>query len=149
LSYKPNTNQWAFCGIKVLKINGGVKLVYLLIGMAGALGAILRYSLGVFFLTNTIFPFTTLLINLVGSFLLAWLTSSLFQRFPMPSTVSTAIGTGFVGSFTTFSTLSVETVQLFNGGELLLGILYITASIIGGLWMSRLGFVIGEGENRS
>ena len=122
---------------------------YFLIGIAGALGAILRYLIGLTLFTNSIFPFATLSINLIGSFLLAWLTTNLFKRFSLSPSVKTAIGTGFVGSFTTFSTLSVETVELFKNGRILIGILYIFASIVGGILMSRLGFKVSMEEQKS
>src|SRR6476619_5346492 len=100
-------------------------MVYLLVGIAGSLGAILRYLIGLSLFTNSSFPYATLSINLIGSFLLAWLTTRLFKKTSFPSALSTAIGTGFVGSFTTFSALSVETVQLFQNGDLWLGALYV------------------------
>ncbi len=119
-------------------------MAYLLVGIAGTLGAILRYVIGITFFTNSPFPFATLLINLIGSFLLAWLTTNLFKRVSLSPLFVTAIGTGFVGSFTTFSTLSIETVTLFKHGELLLGITYVLASLFGGLFMSRLGFKVSK-----
>lgn len=121
-------------------------MVYLLVGAAGFLGASLRYFVGVFFFhESTVFPFATLTVNLLGSFLLAWLTTGLFIRISLPSHIKTALGTGFIGSFTTFSTLSVETVNLLLHGKLVLAFLYIVASIFGGLWMSRLGFQVKKG----
>ena len=125
-------------------------MVYLLVGIAGTLGAILRYVIGLFFFTNSSFPFATLAINLIGSFLLAWLTASVFKKSSLPPALITAIGTGFVGSFTTFSTLSVETVTMFQKGEILLGMVYIFVSMIGGLFLSRLGFSLDDkGEQHS
>ncbi|WP_042349849.1 fluoride efflux transporter FluC [Bacillus massiliigorillae] len=124
-------------------------MVYLYIGMAGALGAILRYIIGVFLFTDSVFPYATLCINLIGSFLLAWLTTKLFRRISLSKAITTAIGTGFVGSFTTFSTLSVETVQLFKNNDIFLGFLYIFISIVGGLVMSRIGFDVGEEVRKS
>ena len=119
-------------------------MVYFWVGIAGAIGAILRYLIGILFFTNSLFPYTTLSINLIGSFLLAWFTNSLFKRLSLSPVFTTAIGTGFVGSFTTFSTLSIETVILFEKGHLLLGILYVLLSIFGGLFMSRLGVKVGK-----
>lgn len=119
-------------------------MIYFLVGIAGALGAMLRYSIGIFFSTNSIFPFATLCINLIGSFLLAWLTYGLFKRSSIAPEVKTAITTGFIGSFTTFSAVSVETVSLFESGNILLGILYIVLSIFGGLLMSQLGFRVNK-----
>ncbi|MBN6206840.1 CrcB family protein [Ralstonia pickettii] len=119
-------------------------MIYFLVGVAGALGAMLRYSIGLFFFTNSIFPFATLCINLIGSFLLAWLTYGLFKRSSTAPEVKTAITTGLIGSFTTFSAVSVETVSLFESGNTLLGILYIVLSIFGGLLMSQLGFRVNK-----
>ncbi|WP_370224837.1 CrcB family protein [Cytobacillus sp.] len=125
----------------------GMEMVYLWVGAAGFLGASLRYSTGVFlFHENAVFPFATLTVNLLGSFLLAWLMTGMLVRFSLPAHLKTALGTGFVGSFTTFSTLSVETVTLFLDGKTALAVLYIAASIFGGLWMSRLGFQVRKGE---
>ena len=120
-------------------------MVYLFVGIAGSLGAILRYLIGIFLFTNSSFPYGTLSINLIGSFLLAWLTTRFFKRTSLSPAIATAIGTGFVGSFTTFSTLSVETVQLFQRGAIGLGVLYVFISIVGGLLMSRLGFNVERG----
>lgn len=124
-------------------------MVYLLVGLSGTLGAILRYLIGISFFTHSSFPYATLAINLIGSFLLAWLTTRFFKKVSWPSHITTAIGTGFVGSFTTFSTLSVETVQLFQAGDRMLGVLYVLVSMIGGLLMSRLGFNLGKEEPKS
>ena len=123
-------------------------MVYLFVGIAGAFGAILRYLLGLLLFTNSLFPYATLSINLIGSFLLAWLTTSLFQKTSLPASIKTAIGTGFVGSFTTFSTVSVETVELFRNGNIWLGILYVLGSVFGGLLMSGLGFNLGNREGK-
>ncbi|WP_436373539.1 fluoride efflux transporter FluC [Cytobacillus sp. BC1816] len=122
-------------------------MVYLWVGAAGFLGASLRYIIGVsLFHESAVFPFATLTVNLLGSFLLAWITTGLMVRFSWPAHIKAALGTGFVGSFTTFSTLSIETVTLFLNGKTALAVLYIAASIFGGLWMSRLGFQVRKGE---
>ena len=115
-------------------------MIYLFVGIAGSLGAILRYLIGISLFTHSSFPYATLCMNLIGSFLLAWLTTRFFKRTSLSPVMKTAIATGFVGSFTTFSTLSVETVQLFQSGAIGLGILYVTLSMIGGFLMSTLGF---------
>ena len=117
-------------------------MIYLFVGIAGSLGAILRYLIGISLFTHSSFPYATLCINLIGSFLLAWLTTRFFKRTSLSPVIKTAIATGFVGSFTTFSTLSVETVQLFQTGAIGLGVLYVTISMIGGFLMSTLGFKV-------
>lgn len=125
-------------------------MVYFFVGIAGALGAILRYFVGVILFTGADFPLATLIINLIGSFLLAWFVTNLFQKFPLSSAAKTAIGTGFVGSFTTFSAVSAETVESFHSGKIFLGILYVVLCIFGGMFMSRLGFKMNrEGRRRN
>lgn len=122
-------------------------MVYFLVGIAGFLGAILRYLIGLaLFNESLVFPFATLITNLFGSFLLAWFTTGLFKMLSLPANIKTAIGTGLIGSFTTFSTLSVETVHLFQSAHFYLGIIYIFVSMIGGLVMSRLGFSLSKKE---
>ncbi|WP_249712183.1 fluoride efflux transporter CrcB [Bacillus cereus] len=121
-------------------------MIYIIVGIAGVLGALSRYYLGLTiheFWHHT-FPLTTLLINLSGCFLLAWLTTYIAKRNLLPSDVITGIGTGFIGSFTTFSTFSVETVQLINYSEWSIAFLYVSCSILGGLFMSALGYTLGD-----
>ncbi|MFG6146947.1 fluoride efflux transporter CrcB [Halobacillus sp. B23F22_1] len=120
-------------------------MVYLWVGAAGFLGACLRYIIGVLLYdVDVYFPYSTLSVNLIGSFLLAWFTFELVHKYAVSPALKAAIGTGFVGSFTTFSTLSVETVALFERGSFLLGLLYVAVSIVGGLLFSRLGYSIGK-----
>ncbi|MED3623805.1 fluoride efflux transporter FluC [Neobacillus thermocopriae] len=124
-------------------------MIYFWVGLAGMLGAILRYLVGMMIFTNSPFPFSTFIINIIGSFLLAWLTTNIFKRLSISPDTATIVGTGLVGSFTTFSTLSVETVELFQNGHTLLGIVYVTISIFGGLGMGRLGFYMNREEQES
>ena len=121
-------------------------LIYIIVGIAGILGALSRYYLGLTIheFWHHSFPLATLLINLVGCFLLAWLTTYIAKRNLLPSEVITGIGTGFIGSFTTFSTFSVETVQLINYSEWSIAFLYVSCSILGGLFMSALGYTLGD-----
>nr|WP_313779642.1 CrcB family protein [Paenibacillus larvae] len=55
-----------------------------------------------------------------------------------------AINTGFIGSFTTFSTFSVETVELFRGGEIGMAIAYVLLSLWGGLGLAWAGFALAK-----
>ncbi|MDC3417630.1 fluoride efflux transporter FluC [Aquibacillus salsiterrae] len=119
-------------------------MIYVLVGLAGALGAMLRYLVGIALVSESPFPFSTLLINLIGCYLLAWLTTTLFNKLALSDYAKAAIGTGLVGSFTTFSAVSVETVLLFDRGSIVLGICYVIVSLIGGMAMSRLGFKVSR-----
>lgn len=122
------------------------KLIYIIVGIAGILGALSRYYIGLTIHTfwHHSFPLATLLINLAGCFLLAWLTTYIARLNILPSEAVTGIGTGFIGSFTTFSTFSVETVQLINHSEWSTAFLYVSCSILGGLIMSGLGYTLGD-----
>ncbi|MEK4129481.1 CrcB family protein [Solibacillus sp. FSL W8-0474] len=115
-------------------------MIYFLVGTAGAIGAVLRYVIGILFFTNSSFPITTLIVNLIGCFLLAWFPTSLFKRLSVSPMIRTAVSTGFIGSFTTFSAVSVETITMFQTGNVLLAAFYVFLSISGGLLMSRLGY---------
>ncbi|RFU68120.1 fluoride efflux transporter CrcB [Peribacillus saganii] len=122
-------------------------MVYVLVGLAGFIGAVLRNFIGIVFSEkSTVFPISTLIVNLLGCFLLSWFTTVVFKKISFPAHFKTAIATGFVGSFTTFSTLSVETVHLLKSSDPQLGVLYVMVSLSGGLIMSRLGFIVGKEE---
>ncbi|MED0990082.1 fluoride efflux transporter CrcB [Bacillus nitratireducens] len=119
---------------------------YIIVGIAGILGALSRYYLG--FTIDTIWhhslPLATLTINLIGCFLLALLTTYIARLNVLSSEVITGIGTGFIGSFTTFSTFGVETVQLINHSHFGIAFLYVSCSMLGGLMMSLLGYKLGD-----
>ncbi|WP_114571275.1 fluoride efflux transporter CrcB [Exiguobacterium flavidum] len=121
-------------------------MLYLLVGLAGICGALARYGVGLAVgqFASGPFPLATLLINLAGCFLLGYATHFLFKTKVLHSYAVTALGTGFIGSFTTFSTFSVETVTLMRESRFLLAGLYVALSLFGGLLFSYLGFRIGS-----
>lgn len=130
-------------------------MVYLVVGIAGLLGALSRYYLGlsVSGWWHDIFPLATLVINLVGCFILSWFSMYVAKLGLFHPYMITAVSTGFVGSFTTFSTFSVETIQLIQASRWEMALLYILSSLWGGLFMSWLGyrmgnFLIGKREKR-
>lgn len=115
---------------------------FLAVGIGGILGAICRYSLSLAVPNTEIFPFTTLFINLLGCFCLAWLFTSFIKRTP----IVLGVGTGFCGAFTTFSTLSLETLLLLENSEWLQAVLYVTVSVLGGLACTWLGIRLARGR---
>lgn len=120
-------------------------MLYVLVGLAGVLGASARYGLGLLIgdFTTGPFPWPTLVINLIGSFLLGYATHFLFRTKLLHQYAITAIGTGFIGSFTTFSTFSVETVTLIQTDHIADALLYVLISLFGGLFLSYLGYTLG------
>jgi len=89
-----------------------------IVGVAGIFGASLRYGLGTWvrqLLPQSVFPFGTLAVNLIGCFVLGWFSAWSRNRRLSPR-FQTAASTGLIGSFTTYSAFSVETVELFRQG---------------------------------
>ncbi|WP_164670068.1 fluoride efflux transporter CrcB [Virgibacillus doumboii] len=114
-----------------------MKLLLVMIG--GFFGAISRFALGEWIHTTNGFPLGTFLINLIGCFLLGWFLTFVSQKKKIKPEITLTIGTGFIGSFTTFSTFSVETLQLIQQGLFSLGLLYISATTILGLVLAYSG----------
>ena len=110
------------------------------VAFAGALGALARYLIGVT-VGRLDFPWATLGINVVGSFLLGYL---LGQDSRWGATVEAAIAVGFLGAFTTFSTFSYEAVALVRGGRAGAAATYVAVSVAVGLAASAVGYVLAD-----
>lgn len=111
----------------------------LLVMIGGFIGAIGRFGVGEWFNTDQGFPFGTLLVNLIGCFLLGWLLTFIGRQSKKKPYITLFLGTGVIGSFTTVSTFSVETVQLFEKGLVVLGLFYVLISIFFGLLLAYFG----------
>jgi CrcB protein len=125
-------------------------VAYLLIGIAGIMGALLRYIVGIYFHHWWLydFPLATLMTNLSGSFILGWLTTFLPHIKSLHPNIKTALGTGLIGSYTTFSTFSVETVKLMEATKWGTAFLYVLLSLVGGFLFSWLGYKTGQIKNK-
>lgn len=90
----------------------------LFIALGGSLGAVARYGVSSYVLTTVseIFPWGTLIVNLSGSFLMG-VVIELFEHTIVPPNLRSLITIGFLGAYTTFSTYSMETVNLLRDGE--------------------------------
>jgi len=112
--------------------------------MGGILGAILRFLIKNIHMYKGIFPFNTLIINIIGSFILALILTLAFEVMDFDSDIRLGIATGFLGAFTTFSTMIKETVVLINSGYYYSAILNLTVSTLLGLVVAYLGIVIAR-----
>jgi fluoride exporter len=112
----------------------------LLVGIAGLAGVLSRYGIGRLSLGSEALPWTTVAINLGGSFLLgALVAGGWFSR-----DAREAVGVGFLGGFTTFSTFSVQVVMDVDAGETGRAAAYLAVSIVGGLVAATAGYVLGR-----
>ena len=115
-----------------------------IIGLAGSIGAVVRYLLGrlVAQRLRSQIPFATLLINVSGSFLIGLLFVAAL-RHRISSTVQVTLATGFLGGYTTFSTMSWEGVQLIRRGNQRASFLYLGGTVALGLLAVAVGFAVG------
>ena len=116
---------------------------HLAVGIGGALGAMSRFTFGLWIPTGNNFPFATLAVNLVGSFVLAYLltNTNIFKNI----NIKLAVTTGFLGAFTTFSTFSFETFDMLASGKVGHAILYVSLSFVGGILLSYAGYHLAKG----
>ena len=123
----------------------------LLVAVFGAAGATSRYGVGVLMqrLLGEGFVFGTLTVNLTGCFLLGfvWHTAQVREQFSTP--LSAALGIGFLGALTTYSTFGLETFQCLERGRFAMAGANVAANLVGGLLLVWAGvslarYVIGQ-----
>jgi CrcB protein len=121
-------------------------LQILAIAGGGALGALGRFwiSTGVYHLLGRDFPWGTLAVNVVGSFLMGLLFVLFIERLAAGEEVRAAVLVGFLGAFTTFSTFSVETLTLIEQGFVAKAFLNAGASVLVCLLACWVGFSLGR-----
>lgn len=114
---------------------------YLAVGAAGFFGAMFRFLLtrasGAMF--NTDFPVGTMFINISGSLFLGWFWAVTETRLMLSDPIKLAIGVGFVGAYTTFSTFCLDSMKLLDGGAYNKFAVNVVGSVLLGLLAVRLG----------
>lgn len=112
--------------------NDGRELVAVFVG--GALGTLARAALETLAAPDPgHWPWPTFVANIVGAFLLGYFTTRLLERLPVSSYRRPLLGTGLCGGLTTFSTMQVETLKMFEHRHYALAAGYLAASIAAGL----------------
>lgn len=116
------------------------------IALGGAIGAVMRYltSTSVYKLLGTDFPYGTLTVNVLGSLFIGLVSIILLERLMLNDIWRAIIIIGFLGAFTTFSTFSMETLTLIQGGELFKAGLNILTNVILCLIATWIGVLAGR-----
>lgn len=120
-------------------------LAYLAVAVGGLIGTGLRLACDLAFPHGDgEFPVETLIVNLVGSFVLGWLVGGLWTRPTTPRWLRAGLGSGVIGSFTTLSAVMASLLVLTREGEPWLGGVYLLVSVLGGLAAAAAGLRIGS-----
>lgn len=110
-----------------------------LVAAGGAIGALARFGVSSA-LPRIAFPWHTLLVNLAGAFLLGYL----FLDHGMEHRARLFVAVGFFGAFTTLSTYSVETIELWREGRVALAALNVAANGLGGPLLAYVGWQLAR-----
>ena len=116
-----------------------------MVALGGAIGAILRFIIGTFAVERwgTTFPWGTLIVNLVGSFVIGF-SWQLFERWAIAPQARTFLFIGLLGAFTTFSSYALDTIRLYQSGKQFLAIANVLANNVLGLTAVLLGFLLAR-----
>lgn len=122
----------------------GLQLLVVMLG--GGLGAVARYmvSTSINEKVSSGFPFGTLTVNVVGSFAMGFLAMWLVENLGLNPLMRLAIFVGFLGAFTTFSTFSMETLNLFEEGFVMKAFLNMFVNVALSVLAVWLGMMLGK-----
>ena len=116
-------------------------MIILSVAIGGAIGSLLRYYLSTLnFLSNSVFPVSTFLVNVIGSFAIGVLFFLLKDS--NNDYLKSFLMIGFLGGFTTFSAFTIDVLDLFQNDQYLISVIYICGSVITSLLAVYLGFWI-------
>jgi fluoride exporter len=117
----------------------------LMVCLGAAVGAPARYltDRAIQARHDTVFPWGTLTVNVVGSFILG-LVVGLATRHGVPAEVLALVGTGFCGALTTYSTFGFETLRLAEDGARFYALVNVVGSVFGGFGAAVVGYALGQ-----
>lgn len=122
------------------RMNSDLKRL-IMVGIGGTIGAVGRYFMSLFILNDHVFPYATLLTNMIGCFLLSYLLHQDKIKQNLSPDMFAALTIGIIGSFTTFSTVTLETVQLLLT-DILVACVYIGITLFSCLLFCYCGFKV-------
>jgi len=114
--------------------------------LGGSLGALMRFvvSSSITEKLGTSFPYGTLTVNVLGSFVMGFLAMFLVERMGLDPLLRLGIFVGFLGAFTTFSTFSMETMNLFEQGESVRALANMFLNVVLSVLAVWLGVMLGK-----
>tara|TARA_B110000014_G_scaffold227467_1_gene187301 strand:- start:104 stop:481 length:378 start_codon:yes stop_codon:yes gene_type:complete len=123
--------------------------IIILVAFGGALGSVIRYSVDVFCkrLSFSSIPIGTIIVNIIGSFLIGYTMQYLLSRNIASEEYKRFVMTGFLGGLTTFSSFSLEILQMVQEEKFVLAVCYVFLSIAIGLFAVSLGISIASNSS--
>jgi CrcB protein len=121
-------------------------VILVLVAVGGAAGSVARYLVDGWVLdrTGAGFPYGTLVINVSGSFLLGLLAALTIDRALLPAEIRGPLMIGFLGAYTTFSTLMLESWRLLEAGQVVPAVANAAGSVVVGLVAVAGGLLLGR-----
>jgi CrcB protein len=118
----------------------------LIVGLGGGAGSMLRFGVQKIFQPQSTgsFPIGTFIVNLVGCFLIGVLGNWIIRTMNGNEELKQLLMTGFCGGFTTFSAFTIESTELLKENKTTLFLIYVSVSVLGGLFATLIGLRISK-----